>query len=137
MCILLPLVASHLSTGPNWWLTSLRKCRCQGSECSVKLWLEAQGRDAWSIAWGRRPNRGPSTQTPQPSTDTQFPCSWLPSLVWLGSTCPSPSHRLFIHWTTENWMCRHMATSVRELGFSMDTVPVSTLAIQLHFLSGR
>lgn len=90
----LPLESSYLPAGPGQWSTCLRKCRRQGCDGSVKLWLKVQGRHGRGAAWGRRQNRGTLTWSSQSSIEappnTHFSCSCVPGLV-----CLSPSNSIF------------------------------------------
>lgn len=61
--------SSYLPAGPGQWSTCMRKCRRQGSDGSVELWVKVQGRHARGAAWGRRENRGTLMWSSQSSTE--------------------------------------------------------------------
>lgn len=97
-CTHRPLGICHLSAGPGWLPTCVRKCRCQGCNHSVELRLKAQWRHAGGATWGRTRRRTSDTSSclttdAPPNTDFTRPC--FRRLV-CGCVCLSPLYFMFL-----------------------------------------
>ena len=108
----------HLSQGPSWWPTCLRKCGCQGCDGLVQLHMTALGGHTVGVAWGeehREPLRHPLIHHSCPAGHLTPPCSW--------SWCVYPTFPLGSHCT--GWTPRGRAWRKHPAALSPDGVPLS------------